>query len=75
MSKKQENPEDKKANPQEEFSCMEMMGKMLGQSEKDLSCESIISKFMEEDELPGDWAEMMSQMGGCCGPQEESTEV
>jgi hypothetical protein len=74
MSKKQEDPKEKKAKPKEEFSCMEMMAKMMGQSEEELSCETIAAKFMEEDEIPGELSEMMSQTSGCCGPQPEESE-
>ena len=76
MSRKQEDLNEKIAKPKEEISCMDMMAKMMGQSEEELSCETIAVKFMEEDGIPSEWTEMMSQTSGCCGPQsKESGEV
>ena len=67
----------KEQSPAEEgSSCMEMMAKMMGQAGEGVSCESIISQIMNEDEIPEDWLQGMSKMTGsmssCCGTPAET---
>jgi hypothetical protein len=76
MSDKKEKTQETKSTPVEGSSCMDMMSKMMGQSGEDVSCGSIISKFMNEDEIPSDWLQEMAKMGGsmssCCGAPAET---
>lgn len=57
-------------------SCKEMMAKMMGQTGEGVSCESIISQIMDEDDIPEDWQQKMSKMTGsissCCGTPAET---
>lgn len=64
MSTKLEESKNKK-----EFSCLDMMEKMMGQSHEECNCEDFISKFFDGDEIPSECSEMMSQMNACCGAE------
>jgi hypothetical protein len=48
-------------------SCVEMMGKMFDSESDGLSCESVLSRFLDGDEIPTECAEMISAMDSCCG--------
>jgi hypothetical protein len=48
-------------------SCIAMMGKMFGAEADGMSCESMVARFLDVDEIPAEWSEMMSGMESCCG--------
>ncbi len=74
--KKESKKTKEEAPATEGSSCKEMMAKMMGQSGEGVSCESIISQIMKEDDIPEDWQQQMSKMTGsmssCCGAPAET---
>ena len=76
MTKESRRKKKEQSPPAEGSSCMEMMAQMMGQSGEGVSCESIISQIMSEDDIPEDWQQQMSKMTGsmnsCCGSPAET---
>jgi hypothetical protein len=76
MSDKKEKNKGAPSTPFEGSSCMDIMAKMMDQSGEGVSCESIISKFMNEDEIPSNWLQQIAKMGAsmssCCGTPTET---
>jgi hypothetical protein len=77
MTKESKKMKTEQSPAAEGSSCMDMMAKMMGQSGEGVSCESIISQIMSEDDIPEDWQQEMSKMTGsmssCCGSPAETT--
>jgi hypothetical protein len=40
---------------------------MFGAEADGMSCESMVARFLDVDEIPAEWSEMMSGMESCCG--------
>lgn len=76
MTKESKKTKKEQSPAMEGSSCMEMMAKMMGQSGESMSCVSIMSQIMSEDEFPEDWQQQMSKMTGsmssCCGSPAET---
>ena len=76
MTKESKKTKKEQSPAADGSSCMEMMAKMMGQSREGVSCESIISQIMSEDDIPVDWQQQMSKMTGsmsfCCGTPAET---
>ena len=76
MTKESRKTKKEQSPPAEGSSCLETMAKMMGQSGEGVSCESIISQIMSEDDIPEDWQHQMSKMAGsmssCCGSPAET---
>jgi len=76
MTKESKKTKKEQSPAAEGSSCKEMMAKMMGQSGEDVSCESIISQIMKEDDISEDWQQKMSKMTGstssCCGAPAET---
>jgi hypothetical protein len=60
---------EKKSSTFDMSSCIEMMKEMMSQGDASCDCEDMMSQFMEQLEIPGEWHEMMSKMGSCCGTE------
>ena len=75
MTDERDKTQEQQQKKDENSSCMDMMAKMMGQSGEGVSCESIISQVMNEDEIPEDWLQKMSTMeesvSSCCGAPAE----
>ena len=76
MTKESKKTKKEQSPASERSSCMETMAKMMGQSGDEVTCESIISQIMSEDDIPEDWQQQMSKMTGsmssCCGTPAET---
>ena len=76
MTKESKKTKKEQSPAAEGSSCMETMAKMMGQSDDEVNCESIISQIMSEDDIPEDWQQQMSKMTGsmnsCCGTPAET---